>query len=322
MNQMCPNKYHWRPTANLQTLQARALMLSEVRRFFAERGVLEVETPLLCARSITDPHIQPFTLQDKYLQTSPEYAMKRLLAAGSGSIYQICKAFREEEAGNFHNPEFSLLEWYRVGFDDIKLMDETEALLQVLLEIQQPAKRCSYTDIFSEFIDINVHTADLEVLKNCANKHNIHISAEVMLEFNITDWLQVLMSHIIEPQLTGIVPWIIYDFPAPQAALSKIKKTPYPVAARFEVYMQGVELANGYYELLDPDEHRKRFTEDNIRRNQLGLDTHELDERLLSALEVGLPDCAGIAMGLDRVLMLKLKAKSISEVLAFCISNA
>lgn len=322
MNRILPSKCHWQPTANLQALQARALMLSQVRQFFAEQGVLEVETPLLCARSITDPYIQPFKLQDKYLQTSPEYAMKRLLAAGSGSIYQICKAFRQEEAGNFHNPEFTLLEWYRLGFDDIQLMNETDALLQILLETKQAAKRLSYTDIFNEFIGINPQTTDVEALKDCANKHNIQVSAAVMAELNITDWLRLLMSYVIEPQLTGTTPWIIYDFPVAQSALSKIKDKPYPVAARFEVYMQGVELANGYYELLDPTEHRKRFTEDNARRSQLKLDIHEFDERLLSALDAGLPDCAGIALGLDRVLMLKLKAKSISEVLAFSISNA
>jgi len=314
--------YSWRPTAKLPALKARALMLAQVRQFFAERDVLEVETPLICARSITDPYIQPFMVQDKYLQTSPEYAMKRLLAAGSGSIYQVCKAFRKEEAGNFHNTEFTMLEWYKIGFDHIQLMDEVDALLQLLLDTKEPANKHSYTAIFEQFIGINPHVADLEQLQACANKYNINLSPNVIAELNITDWLQLLMSHVIEPQLTGSVPWIIYDFPAPQAALAKVIDAQYPVAARFEVYMQGIELANGYYELLDSAEHSKRFRQDNIKRTQLGIDTHELDERLLAALDAGLPDCAGIALGLDRVLMLKLKAKSISEVLAFTVNNA
>src|SRR5438046_2904498 len=149
------NNFSWQPTAKLPALQARAQMYDQIRRFFAERRVLEVETPLLCARSITDPYIQPFTVQDKYLQTSPEYAMKRMLAAGSGSIYQICKAFRQEEAGTIHNPEFTMLEWYRTGFDHKQLMDEADALLQVLLDTKQPAHKRSYTEIFAEFIGIN-----------------------------------------------------------------------------------------------------------------------------------------------------------------------
>ncbi len=316
------NQHNWQPTAKLLALQARATMYTQIRQFFAERQVLEVETPLMCARSITDPYIQPFMVQDKYLQTSPEYAMKRLIAAGVGSIYQICKAFRQEESGSFHNPEFTMLEWYRLGFDHLQLMNEVDALLQLLLNNNQPAIKRSYAEIFNEFLALNPHTANIEQLQQCAHKHNINLSAQVIAGLNITDWLQLLMSHVIEPQLVGPLPWIIYDFPAPQAALAKIIAGKYPVAARFEVYMQGIELANGYYELLDSAEHRKRFMQDNEKRSQAGINTHAIDERLLAALDAGLPDCAGIALGLDRVLMLKLQAKSISEVLAFTINNA
>lgn len=316
------NIYDWQPTAQLPALQARALMLSQIRQFFAEREVLEVETPLMCARSITDPYIQPFLVHGKYLQTSPEYAMKRLLAAGSGSIYQVCKAFRQEEIGNMHNTEFTMLEWYRLGFDHKQLMDEVDALLQLLLDNKQPANKRSYADIFHEFIGINPHTADIAELQACAIEHNIKLSASVSAELNITDWLQLLMSHVIEPQLTGALPWIIYDFPAPQAALAKVIAGEYPVAARFEVYMQGIELANGYYELLESAEHVKRFAQDNIKREQLSLNIHQPDERLLAALDVGMPDCAGIALGLDRVLMLKLQKKSIADVLSFTANNA
>jgi lysyl-tRNA synthetase class 2 len=316
------NNNKWRPTAKLAALTARALMFSQVRQFFAERGVLEVETPLLCARSITDPYIQPFVVEGNYLQTSPEYAMKRLVADGAGSIYQICKAFRQEEAGNFHNPEFTMLEWYRMGFDHTQLMHETDLLLQLLLDNNKSAKKISYQQLFQEKFDINPHTADIDTLQACATKHNINLSAAVIAELNTTDWLQLLMSHVIEPQLTGPVPWIIYDFPAAQAALAKVIQAEYPVAARFEVYMQGIELANGYYELQNAAEHVKRFTADNVKRTQAGVNNHAIDERLIAALEAGLPDCSGIALGLDRVLMLKMQAKSIAEVLSFTVKNA
>ncbi len=221
-----------------------------------------------------------------------------------------------------HNPEFSMLEWYRIGFDHTKLMAETDALLQLLLGNSEPAIKRSYAELFKQFLDINPHTADLDLLKACAAQHNINLSANVSAELNVTDWLQLLMSHIIEPQLLGPLPWIIYDFPAPQAALAKVVQANYPVAARFEVYMQGIELANGYYELQDASEHVRRFTNDNIKRAQIGVNQHAIDERLIAALESGMPDCAGIALGLDRVLMLRLGVKSISEVLAFTINNA
>jgi lysyl-tRNA synthetase class 2 len=316
------NQYQWQPTAEIAALKARAVMYNKIRQFFTEREVLEVETPLMCARSITDPYIQPFMVDDKYLQTSPEYAMKRMLAAGVGSIYQICKAFRRDEAGNMHNPEFTMLEWYRVGFDHKQLMDEVDALLQLLLDNKQPAQRRSYLELFKQFVGINPHTADIDQLQACAAEHNINLSPVVMAELNTTDWLQLIMSHVIEPKLVGDVPWIIYDFPAPQAALAKVVQSEYPVAARFEVYMQGIELANGYYELLVAKEHVDRFTKDNQKRAQIGVNQHAVDERLIAALDAGMPDCAGIALGLDRVLMLKQKATSISEVLAFTINNA
>lgn len=313
---------NWKPTGTLAALKARADMYAQIRNFFAARDVLEVETPLVCARSITDPYIQPFMVDNNYLQTSPEYAMKRLVAAGAGSIYQICKAFRRDEAGNMHNPEFSMLEWYRIGFDHAKLMEEVDDLLKLLLGNKESAHKRSYEELFQQFIGINPHTADLELLKSCAAQHNINLSANVSAELNVTDWLQLIMSHVIEPQLTGNLPWIIYDFPAPQAALAKVVQANYPVAARFEVYMEGIELANGYYELQDSAEHVKRFTNDNLKRAQIGVNQHAIDERLIAALDHGMPDCAGIALGLDRVLMLRLGAKSIADVLSFTSNNA
>jgi lysyl-tRNA synthetase class 2 len=311
----------WRPTASLAALRARAELCHKVRAFFAARDVLEVETPLMCARGVTDPYIQAFAVDDKFLQTSPEYAMKRLLAAGYGSMFQICKVFRREEAGHLHNPEFTMLEWYRVGFTHIDLIDETDALLQEVLGCAA-AQRISYHDLFMKFLNINPHTAGIEELQSCAAQHGIDLTAAAAKDLNVTDWLQLLMSHIIEPQLIGPTAWVVYNFPVAQAALAKILPGEFPVAARFEVYMQGIELANGYYELQNAAEQEKRFIADNATRRSQGLHEMQPDDRLVAALKVGLPDCAGIALGLDRLLMLKLQAESIAEVLSFTITNA
>ena len=318
---MSTNNNNWRPTAKIEALQARAEFYTKIRKFFAEREVLEVETPLMAARAVTDPYIQAFAVDDKYLQTSPEYAMKRLLAAGCGSIYQICKAFRREEAGNFHNPEFTMLEWYRLGFDHLQLIDEVDQIIQVLLG-SEPAHKITYHDLFIKFLDINPHVATIDQLQSCAEENGITLSAIALANLNLTDWLQLLMSHIIEPQLTGPAPWIVYEFPVAQAALAKILPGKYPVAARFETYMQGIELTNGYCELQDAAEQTKRFAADNLLRSEQNINHMQPDERLIAALEVGLPECSGVTLGLDRLLMLKLQAKSISEVLSFTIENA
>jgi len=312
---------HWRPTASFQAVQARAELYRKIRSFFALRDVLEVETPLMCARGVTDPYIQAFAVDNKFLQTSPEYAMKRLLAAGYGSMFQICKAFRREEAGHLHNPEFTMLEWYRVGFTHLDLIDETDALIQELLGCAA-AQRISYHDLFMKFLSINPHTATLKDLQNCALQHDINLTTAAATDLTATGWLQLLMSHIIEPQLIGSTAWIVYDFPVAQAALAKILPGKFPVAARFEVYMHGIELANGYYELQNAAEQEKRFDADNAMRISQGLHEMQPDYRLVAALKVGLPDCAGIALGLDRLLMLKLQVKSIAEVLSFTIANA
>lgn len=318
------NKNNWRPSCNLQALEERAVLYKKARQFFDSRGVMEVETPQMCARTITDPYIQAFMVDNKYyLQTSPEYAMKRLLANRSKSIYQICKVFRQEEAGNMHNPEFTMLEWYRLGFDHIQLIDEMDALLQALLDTNQPARKITYYTLFMENLGINPHTAEIDSLQDCAKKAGIDLSAAALVGLTVTDWLQILMSHIIEPRLTGPMPWIVYDFPVAQAALAKVIDTQeYPVAARFEVYMQGIELANGYYELQNPAEQAKRFIKDNAKRLEQGTKQIQADERLLAALDVGLPDCAGVALGLDRLLMIKMQTKSIADVLSFTINNA
>lgn len=313
---------NWQPTASLRALQARALMLKQIRDFFAARNVMEVETPLLCATAVTDPYIEAFESQGKFLQTSPEYAMKRLLAAGSGCIYQICKAFRLEEAGQIHNPEFTMLEWYRVGFDLFNLMDEMDALLQLLLN-RPGAHIITYQKLFEDMVGINPHRADLDSLQTCAANNNINLTPKALQGLTVTDWLQLIMSHVIEPKMVGARPWIIYGFPLPQAALAKIiTHEGCQIAARFEVYVDAIELANGYYELQDSVEQSKRFVADNERRKQYDRKIMQPDLRLLAALDAGLPSCSGVAMGLDRLLMLKLQEKSLADVVAFTIDNA
>lgn len=307
----------WQPSAPLKNLQARARIIKQIRDFFDARQVMEVETPLLCYTSVTDPHIHSIQAETHYLQTSPEYAMKRLLAAGSGAIYQITKAFRKDEVGRFHNPEFTMLEWYRPGFDHLQLMNEVDELLQLILKIP-PADKKTYRDIFITHLALDPHTASVDELAAVANKHF------TMYE-KITDrdtWLQLLMSHCIEPQLGKKQPCFIYDFPASQAALAKIQKTKPPVASRFEAYFKGVELANGFHELQDANEQRKRFAQNRTARKQLSLTDVPLDEFFLAALESGLPDCAGVALGIDRLLMLALQAEHIKEVISFDFASA
>jgi len=313
----------WQPSAAIDQLRARARILKSIRDFFAARDVMEVETPLMCHTSVTDPYIQsipalfqaqPHAKESRhYLQTSPEYAMKRLLVAGSGAIFQICKAFRQGEIGRYHNPEFTMMEWYRPGFDHHQLMDEMDELLQLILN-KPAAERLSYADIFMQHVQLNPHTATLQELQTCAQQKNISVAGE------ITDrdtWMQLLMSDYIEPRVGQDRPCFIYDFPASQAALSRVQPSQLPVASRFEVYFRGIELANGFHELQDASEQRKRFEKNNAERKALGFNEMVIDEFLLAALDQGLPDCAGVALGIDRLIMLAEESKQIADVLSF-----
>lgn len=313
----------WKPTATLPDLISRAKLLRRLREFFHVRDILEVETPLLCHTSVTDPYIESISAdiaphKTAYLQTSPEYAMKRLLAAGSGSIYQICKAFRKDEAGRYHNPEFTMLEWYRVGFDHHQLMDEVDDLIQWVAETPK-AERITYQALFENTLGVNPHTADIETLKNIATKHKIIIEGDIQ---DKDTWLQILLTHCIEPDLGRISPVFIYDFPASQSALARIQHGNPPVASRFEVYWKGVELANGFHELQSVDEQRKRFENNLSARKKLKLPLLPIDEYLLSALSHGLPDCAGVALGVDRLMMLALHCTRLNEVLSFDFERA
>lgn len=320
----------WQPTASLSMLKTRAKILEKIRTFFATRNVLEVETPLLSHGTVTDPFIHSIPVQYSpagskhtetlYLQTSPEYAMKRLLAAGSGSIYQICKAFRNGESGRKHNPEFTMLEWYRIDFEHHALMTEMDEFLQFVIE-SKPATRTSYANIFDQYLNINPHTISVHNLKNCAVKNNLSIPLGID-ENDRNTWLDLLMSHFIEPHLGQSEPIFIYDYPATQAALARIRNDEIPVAERFEVYIKGVELANGFHELANAAEQRKRFEENIIERNKLGYNEALIDENLLAALNHGLPNCAGVAIGIDRLIMIATGANSIKNIISFPIERA
>ncbi len=321
----------WRPTASIENIRLRAELLTKTRQFFAARDVLEVETPLLCAATASDPHLQSFSTcyngpglpagTSLYLQTSPEAAMKRLLAAGRGSIYQICKAFRDGEYGARHNPEFTMLEWYRVGFDHFALMEEVEALVQVLLGLDCKFERITYQALFESYLGLDPHRASLDDLTCCAREAEVSTGLDDA-DIGRDGWLDLLMSHLIEPHLGQVVPVFIYDYPASQAALAKVRPGEVALAERFELYVTGVELANGYHELCDGDEFLRRFERDTLQRKREGHFVPGINYRLNAALEAGLPRSAGVALGFDRLLMLSAGCDSIGEVVIFTVENA
>lgn len=324
----------WRPSATLEVLELRARILERIRAFFARHGVLEVETPYLSPAAATDPHLASLATRYTgpgypsgialYLHTSPEFAMKRLLAAGSGSIYQICKVFRDGERGWLHNPEFTLLEWYRIGADHHALMDEVAQLVAEALagwRTLGPAEKLSYREAFLGHAGIDPHTADGGDFARVARAHGLSIPCG-LAEGDLDGWRDLLLTHLVEPHLGRGQPTFIYDYPASQAALARVRGTNPPLAERFECYLDGIELANGFRELTDPLEQRRRFERDLARRQEQGLPAVPMDERLLAALEAGLPDCAGVALGVDRLVMLAAGAGAIEEVLAFPLGRA
>jgi lysyl-tRNA synthetase class 2 len=297
-------------------IKARAQLLAKIREFFATRNILEVETPLLDYSTIPDPNIHSFVAKygrkNLYLQTSPEFAMKRLLAKGTGSIYQICKAFRNEEAGAQHNPEFTILEWYHIDFDHHTLMDEMDELLHYILGAK-PAQRFSYQQIFMQYLGVDPLASSIEKLQQCALKNGLNNIPDLTSD----DWLNLLLTHVIEPHLGQNQPTFIYDYPASQAALARISESDSRVAERFEVYIKGLEIANGFHELNNSQEQRQRFVHDLQKRRELGLAEIPIDEQFLQALDNNFPDCAGVAVGIDRLLMLLLDTRSIQDVIMF-----
>ena len=317
---------NWRPTASLAALERRAAMLAAAREYFAGHGVLEVETPILSAAAVSDPQIESLATQVRgmetpaYLCTSPEYAMKRLLAAGSGDIYQICKAFRDGERGRWHNPEFTLIEWYRLGFDDAAMMTEVEALIGCMLEPHRrlaPAERLSYADAMQRHAGVDALAATDANLADSARRHGIVCEVELDRDAR----LDLLMSLVVGPRLGVERPCFICDYPVSQAALARLKPGPPPVSARFELYLDGIELANGFHELANTVQQRERFERDLARRRERGLAVPRLDERLLAALASGMPDCAGVALGFDRLVALSLAAPRLADAMAFTIDN-
>ena len=317
----------WRPTATREILMRRAAMLAGVRAFFAARRVLEVETPILSAAAVSDPQLESLATRiaglpgEFYLQTSPEYSMKRLLAAGSGDIYQICKVFRDEERGRWHNPEFTMIEWYRLGFDDAALMDEVEALVGDLLKPQRtlpPAERLNYSTALERHAGVDPFRSSDAALSAAVQRHGIVCDARLDRDAK----LDLLMGLVVGPRLGRDRPCFICDYPASQAALARIKPGLPALAARFELYLDGVELANGFHELQDAVEQRARFSRDmNIRRER-GQVQRPVDEKLLAALEHGMPDCAGVALGFDRLAALALGADALGHAMAFTADNA
>ncbi|WP_432693296.1 elongation factor P--(R)-beta-lysine ligase [Morganella morganii] len=319
----------WQPTAPIANLLKRAKIVNEIRHFFADRGVLEVETPTMSQATVTDVHLRAFETQftgpgaaqgiTLYLMTSPEYHMKRLLAAGSGPIYQMGRSYRNEEAGRYHNPEFTMLEWYRPHYDMYRLINEVDDLLQQTLECES-AESLSYQQAFLRYLDIDPLTAEKDKLREVAAKLDVSNIADTEEDRDII--LQLLFMVGVEPHIGLEKPTFIYHFPANQASLAEISSEDHRVAERFEVYYKGVELANGFRELTDATEQRQRFERDNRKRASMGLPEQPIDENLLAALEHGFPECAGVALGIDRLIMLALGAERISDVIAFPVDRA
>lgn len=311
----------WRPRAAAEILKKRARLLEEIRTFMRDREILEVETPILNPGGNPEPHLQSLvtrlnaTTSDKgtalYLHTSPEFGMKRLLASGSGSIYQICKVFRDAETGRYHQPEFTMLEWYRVGFDQHDLMDEIDELLVVLGS--SAARRVTYNEVFHQYTGLDAHAAGDDVLLRKAQELGLsaaNADRSLLLDF--------LFSSQVAPRLGRAGPCFVHDFPACQAALARIRReNGTELAERFELFINGIEIANGYNELTSYSEQESRFEQDNRRRMDLGLPAIPWDPDLIAALRAGMPDCAGVALGIDRLLMVLAGVDALEDVLTF-----
>jgi len=309
----------------------RAQVNAVIRAFFATRNVLEVETPILSRAGNTDPNIASFSLHfgghvdagpaRRWLRTSPEFPLKRLLAAGVGDCYELGRVFRDGEAGGRHNPEFTMLEWYRIGWDHQRLIDECVELLQEVLTLvdrQSSSRRVAYRDLYRQRLDLDPMTAGDDELRNALG--DIRIDPEGL---NRDDWLDLLMTHRLQPTFARDELLAVYDYPASQCALARLRSDgDTTVAERFELYLGPLELANGYHELADAAEQRARFVRDGEVRRGRGVETPAMDEALLSALENGFPDCAGVALGVDRLLMAMLDTPRIADVLAFDFARA
>ena len=320
----------WAPTADTQAIRLRAHLNAAIRGFFARREVLEVETPVLSLAGNTEPNIASFSLEfsgrtngaprTRWLRTSPEHALKRLLAAGIGDCYELGRVFRDGEAGGRHNPEFTMLEWYRVGWDHQRLIEEVAELINAalaLVERHARLERIAWRDLYRERLAIDPITASDGELQRALG--DVRIDPEGLTR---DDWLDLLLTHRLQPGFAGDTMLAVFDYPASQAALARLRPGDPPLAERFELYLGLLELANGYHELIDPGEQRARFERDVSVRDSRGSVAPPIDDRLLSAMRSGLPPCAGVALGIDRLLMAMLGSTRIADVLAFPFDRA
>jgi len=332
MNPSTPRPPDWHPSASFETLRLRARLNATVRAYFAERAVIEVETPLMSVAGNTDPNIASFALQfsgrtdgaprTRWLRTSPEFPLKRLLAAGFGDCYELGRVFRDGEAGGRHNPEFTMLEWYRVGWDHRRLIEETADLVRAALALvgrDARLRTVAYRDLYRERLGLDPMLADEAQLRAALG--------EVVIDpqgLNRDDWLDLLMTHRLQPQFSRDELLAIHAYPASQCALARVgeDRDGVAVAQRFELYLGPLELANGYHELADAAEQGARFDRDRERRGERGAVCPPRDEALLDALAAGFPDCAGVALGMDRLLMAMLDSARIADVLAFDFTRA
>jgi len=331
----------WKPSASLKQLRFRAELLDSIRNYFKQEEVLEIEAPILSQSANVDPFIESFSTEFRpigsvnksvskqttelaFLHTSPEFALKRLLVAGMGNLYSMGKVFRNGEIGGKHNPEFTLLEWYRLGVDHHALMDDVSKFLGSLSDFKE-INRYTYQDLFEKHLGVNPHEASLQELQHC-----VYECMDIYME-NIpyNTCLELLFSKKIEPWLKneskgGFSGVFVYDYPKSMVALSRLMDSDknQKVAARFELFCNGMELANGYYELTDSDEQHKRFQQDNVIRSEMGLPVYPCDKLLVNALKQGLPDCSGVALGVDRLHMLLAGVSEIKEVIPFSFDKA
>ncbi|MEX0607327.1 MAG: EF-P lysine aminoacylase EpmA [Halofilum sp. (in: g-proteobacteria)] len=328
---MNPPARSWQPSASLAVLRLRAALKARIRAYFAATQALEVDTPALSSAAQTDPHIAPLTTRlgvapdaTYFLHSSPEFPMKRLLAAGVGDCWQFARVFRDGERGRYHNPEFDLLEWYRVGADHHALMDDVEALLTAVVGPERAvprARRLRYAEAFVTHAAVDPLTADAARLREAACDGGLEPVAG-LADDDHCGWLDRILSGLVAPALAADTPTFLYDWPAEQGALARLDESDARVARRFELYWGELELANGFHELIDASEQRRRFEADQARRAHGGQDPLVMDERLLAALEAGLPDCAGVALGFDRLVMIAAGLEHIDQALAFPLEDA
>ena len=319
----------WRPTATMSTLQLRAAMLARARGYFAGTGALEVETPALVRAPVTDVHLESLRVTDDvthttqgFLQTSPEYGMKRLLCAGAPDIYQVCRVFRAAERGRRHNPEFTMIEWYRLGIDDHALMRDVEGFVRTMLEPHRemaPSDFTSYQRAFERVLEIDPLHAPLMQLRNAIEQRGVPVPESMRTQSSRDDLLDLAMSTLVAESFARDRLTFVSDFPPSQAALARVRGE---VAARFEAFWGPAELANGFHELGVADEQRARFESDRAERRPAGQPDREPDRHFIEALQVGLPDCAGVALGFDRLLMVAIEAERIDDVIAFPFERA